>query len=93
MLELPTIASFVFFLFVFVVFWKLKTILQLLTHPDELVPLMRFLLFYKQAKIPKTTTTEEKYCYEALTKTSRSFAAVILELSEELRLPVTLPNT
>jgi hypothetical protein len=59
-----------------------------LAYPSEVFALIRFFSSYQAAHIPKTTSAAEQYSYVALTKTSRSFAAVILELHEELRMAV-----
>merc|ERR1712000_589468 len=67
------------------VFKKRKTILPLVLHPSEAVSILKFLLFNKKQNVPANATVAQAYCYETLIKVSRSFAAVIMELPEELR--------
>jgi phytoene/squalene synthetase len=41
---------------------------------------------------PKNLSKEDLFCYRKLPHVSRSFTAVIAEMSEELRRPVRLPH-
>jgi len=59
-------------------------------HPMDLVALGQFFFTSKLPEVPKDLDADWTWCYQKLVKTSRSFAAVILELSEELRGPVAL---
>eukprot|EP01104_Vermistella_antarctica_P012830 TRINITY_DN3785_c1_g1_i2.p1 TRINITY_DN3785_c1_g1~~TRINITY_DN3785_c1_g1_i2.p1 ORF type:complete len:414 (-),score=141.50 TRINITY_DN3785_c1_g1_i2:333-1574(-) len=64
----------------------MSAFLQSLFHPDELVALVKFKLTHSSAPAVSADKTDNcRYCYEALTKTSRSFAIVIQELGDELR--------
>jgi len=65
-----------------------KKFLDYALHPVELVYLLRFKLAYKVPEFPSDMSKESIYCYEKLVKVSRSFAAVIAELPEELREPI-----
>jgi len=69
---------------------KLGKAFELFRRPLEFFFLLKFLLSYKTAKIPKGLSPAENYCYNVLTKVSRSFSAVILELSQELRDPICI---
>ncbi|KAK3764574.1 hypothetical protein RRG08_066438 [Elysia crispata] len=64
-------------------------ILKSFAHPEELLALFRFKLGGCDAVIPKydygTMSPSMKVCLELLVRTSRSFAAVIQALDEELR--------
>jgi len=66
-----------------------STSFGVLTHPDELL----YIFYYLTAKtpqIPKNTTPNQQFCFVSLTKVSRSFSAVILGLSDELKEPICL---
>lgn len=65
----------------------MSKVTQLLTHPLELKAaiILKFFRSSKGSKSDTTATPELKRCYELLTLTSRSFAAVIMELDPELR--------
>lgn len=77
-----------------------KRMLTLIRHPTETVSLIYFLSMYRRARIPtvellssgylqsQNISSDEAYCYFILTRVSRSFSAVILELKPILRLPV-----
>lgn len=69
---------------------KRKKFFELVTHPTEIVSLIRFLFFYQNAKIPQKISENELYCYQTLSKVSRSFSSVILELCPELRMPICI---
>ncbi|PGH02252.1 farnesyl-diphosphate farnesyltransferase [Polytolypa hystricis UAMH7299] len=61
-------------------------------HPQELRAIVQWKIWHNpvhERKVLKETETEKK-CFEFLTKTSRSFSAVILELHPELLMPVCL---
>jgi len=66
-----------------------RTTFGVLTHPDELLYVIYYLLS-KKPQIPSGITPNQRFCYEKLTKVSRSFSAVILGLNEELREAVSL---
>lgn len=53
--------------------------------PSEFQYLVRYLLFYKKPEIPKGVGKHDEFSYRTLTKVSRSFSAVILELNDELK--------
>lgn len=62
--------------------------MQYLTHPDEVVAMLK--LKYARANavhLPSSPnlSADFRWCYDMLPKTSRSFAFVIQELSDELR--------
>jgi farnesyl-diphosphate farnesyltransferase len=62
----------------------------LLSHfasAEEFVSLLQVKFFKTLPKVPKSDTNLH-YCYEILSKTSRSFAIVIQELPSELRDPI-----
>eukprot|EP00922_Rhytidocystis_sp_ex-Travisia-forbesii_P013374 GHVS01020053.1.p1 GENE.GHVS01020053.1~~GHVS01020053.1.p1 ORF type:complete len:489 (+),score=89.50 GHVS01020053.1:31-1497(+) len=63
-------------------------ILSLLSRPSELYAYAWY--FLHSIPTPKTSDKLELFCYEMLKKTSRSFYAVIMELHDELRLPVVV---
>lgn len=65
-----------------------KKFLDYALHPVELLYLIRFKLSYSVPEFPKNLSKESIYCYQKLVKVSRSFAAVIAELPEELREPI-----
>ncbi|KAK6538567.1 bifunctional farnesyl-diphosphate farnesyltransferase/squalene synthase [Orbilia ellipsospora] len=71
---------------------KLATLWHYTTHPYQL----RSMLHWKYLRDPlhfrneRKESAELKKCYEFLEMTSRSFAAVILELQPEMRVPVAL---
>lgn len=69
---------------------KQKRNLHYVCHPMDLVALGQFFFTSKLPEVPKDLDADWTWCYQKLVKTSRSFAAVILELSEELRGPVAL---
>ncbi|CAG9464784.1 unnamed protein product [Pedinophyceae sp. YPF-701] len=57
---------------------------EMLSHPDEIVPLFRMYLAARRAKqLPKDPNWA--FCYEMLNRVSRSFAVVIQELPQPLR--------
>eukprot|EP01116_Phalansterium_solitarium_P003656 TRINITY_DN1447_c0_g1_i2.p1 TRINITY_DN1447_c0_g1~~TRINITY_DN1447_c0_g1_i2.p1 ORF type:complete len:309 (-),score=54.91 TRINITY_DN1447_c0_g1_i2:881-1807(-) len=58
--------------------------MQYLRHPDEFSAMVRV---YLAKKNPQSTSLSDdwKYCYDMLGKVSRSFAAVIQNLGDELR--------
>ena len=66
--------------------YGLNSLMSFLSHPDEVFHLLYFLLFLnRQQKPPEGSTKAEVWCYEMLLKVSRSFAAVIMELPEDLK--------
>jgi len=67
-----------------------KRNLHYLCHPMDLYALGQFLFTSKLPEVPKDLDADWTWCYQKLVKTSRSFAAVILELNEELRGAVAL---
>lgn len=69
---------------------KQKRSLHYVSHPMDLVALGQFFFTSKLPEIPKNVDPNWAFCYQKLVKTSRSFAAVILELNEELRGAVAL---
>jgi len=62
----------------------------LFTHPDELLYVINHFLLAKSPQIPSGINENQRFCYDRLTKVSRSFSAVILSINEELREPLTL---
>ncbi|GMM34973.1 bifunctional farnesyl-diphosphate farnesyltransferase/squalene synthase [Saccharomycopsis crataegensis] len=66
---------------------KLSKILQLVLHPTEFKAALQFFVFKQKLHSRDVTKESEtlKQCYYLLSKTSRSFYAVILELHPELR--------
>jgi farnesyl-diphosphate farnesyltransferase len=66
-----------------------KTGYGLLTHPDEILYIIHYLRL-KTPQIPRNITPNQHYTYNSLPKVSRSFAPVILGLTEELREPICL---
>ncbi|KAI9294772.1 farnesyl-diphosphate farnesyltransferase [Neoconidiobolus thromboides FSU 785] len=71
---------------------SIKAIKESLFYPREIYSLLKF-KFSSNAttqKLDFIKSNTERRCYEFLLLTSRSFAAVILELDEELRLPICL---
>lgn len=69
---------------------KQKRTLHYACHPMDLVALGQFFFTSKLPEVPKNLDPNWTWCYQKLVKTSRSFAAVILELNEELRGAVAL---
>lgn len=69
---------------------KQKRNLHYLAHPTDLYALGQFFFTSKLPETPKDVDDDWKWCYQKLVKTSRSFAAVILELNDELRGPIAL---
>jgi hypothetical protein len=69
---------------------KQKRNLHYVCHPMDLVALGQFYFTSKLPEVPKNLDDDWTWCYEKLVKTSRSFAAVILELNEELREAIAL---
>ena len=69
---------------------KQKRNLHYLAHPLDVIALGKFYFTSKLPEIPKDLDADWTWCYQKLVFTSRSFAAVILELSEELRGAVAL---
>ena len=67
---------------------KWKKVGELLSHPDETTALLRYFI-RKRRQLPTNLTEEEQYCFFMLTKVSRSFASVIIELHDELRTAVS----
>ncbi|OIW28081.1 farnesyl-diphosphate farnesyl transferase [Coniochaeta ligniaria NRRL 30616] len=69
-----------------------KQAIYFLAHPNELRAVIQWKLWHEpvHTRDPKNETPTEKSCYHFLNMTSRSFAAVILELNPELLLPVCL---
>lgn len=69
-------------------------LLDSLTHPTELLALMRFLLTpdpsSSYSKPPNDESDTYGWCYYFLNLTSRSFARVIQSLNDELRHPVCI---
>ncbi|GMG24953.1 unnamed protein product [Ambrosiozyma monospora] len=65
-------------------------LVQLLTHPTELKSVIQLKLFRKTLYPLEITSESERNCYALLKKTSRSFAAVIMELNPELRNAIML---
>lgn len=70
----------------------MSKVLELLTHPDELKAalILKYIRKPLNSATDTTKTPELRRCYELLTLTSRSFAAVIMELHPELRNVVML---
>jgi len=69
---------------------KVRKAGDLLRHPGELLLLLKYKFIYaKKMSLPDNLSEASRYCYEKLPQVSRSFAAVILELPEELREPVS----
>ncbi|KAF3099652.1 bifunctional farnesyl-diphosphate farnesyltransferase/squalene synthase [Orbilia oligospora] len=68
------------------------TIWHYTTHPYQLRAMLhwKYLRDPLHFRNPEKESTELKRCYEFLEMTSRSFAAVILELQPEMRVPVAL---
>lgn len=64
---------------------KQKRNLAYLWHPSEIISMVGFKFFATHPGIPKNISENSNWCYQKLMQTSRSFAAVILELHEELR--------
>ncbi|KAJ9084944.1 bifunctional farnesyl-diphosphate farnesyltransferase/squalene synthase [Entomophthora muscae] len=71
---------------------SMKAIQASVLHPDEILALLKFQFSSNASaqKLQHISSPTEKRCFELLFLTSRSFAAVILELEEELRLPICL---
>jgi len=69
---------------------KTKKVASYLSHPTELIVLFYYLFFYKKAKIPKDISPSAHFCFHILTKVSRSFSAVIFQLTPELRDPICI---
>jgi len=68
---------------------KVRKAAEMLRHPGEFLLLLKYKFIYeKKMRLPDDLSADSKYCYEKLTHVSRSFAAVILELPEELREPI-----
>ncbi|GME93708.1 unnamed protein product [Ambrosiozyma monospora] len=61
-------------------------LVQLLSHPTELKSVIQLKTLYPL----EITSESERKCYDLLKKTSRSFAAVIMELNPELRNAIML---
>jgi len=61
---------------------------EVLAHPVELYHMVKFKITYKVPEFPKNLSEADLYCSQKLVKVSRSFAAVIAELPEELRRPI-----
>ena len=61
---------------------------QYFSTPSELVSLLKMKYLMKVPTIPDEENL--KYCYTILITVSRSFAAVIQELPDELRHPVSI---
>lgn len=68
---------------------KLKRNLGYFFNPLDIVAMVQFKIFHKLPSIPEVDETWT-WCYNKLVQTSRSFAAVILELNPELREPVSI---
>lgn len=70
----------------------MSKVLELLAHPDELKAalILKYIRKPLNSATDTTKTPELRRCYELLTLTSRSFAAVIMELHPELRNVVML---
>lgn len=66
---------------------KLRRNLGYLFSPLDIFAMIQFKIFHKLPSIPEVDETWT-WCYKKLVQTSRSFAAVILELNPELREPV-----
>ncbi|KAF6013112.1 hypothetical protein HII12_001827 [Brettanomyces bruxellensis] len=64
-------------------------VIQLLEHPDEFKAAVQLKFFRKQADVHPSSDSE-KECLKMLKITSRSFAAVIMELDAELRKPIMI---
>lgn len=64
---------------------KQKRNLAYICHPSEIISMIGFKFFHTHPGIPKNISENSNWCYQKLVQTSRSFAAVILELHEELR--------
>ncbi len=60
-----------------------------ITGPRELFFLLKFKFAYKVPEFPTDLSPADIYSYKKLVKVSRSFAAVIAELPEELRRAVS----
>lgn len=68
---------------------KVRKFAEMLLHPYELLLLLKYKFIYaKKVALPPNLSESSRYCYEKLTLVSRSFAAVILELPDELREPI-----
>lgn len=68
----------------------LKTLLASIRHPQELSALINYKFFPPNANLKRNelriaNDPSKKKCYDFLFLTSRSFAAVIVELDDELR--------
>eukprot|EP00923_Selenidium_pygospionis_P030276 GHVN01053779.1.p1 GENE.GHVN01053779.1~~GHVN01053779.1.p1 ORF type:complete len:468 (+),score=21.65 GHVN01053779.1:158-1405(+) len=63
-------------------------LVSVLKHPSEAWVLFQYYLHKHKVQIPPTDSEDAKFCFESLLKVSRSFSAVILQLPEELRLPI-----
>lgn len=61
---------------------------ELMAHPYEFYQMLKFKFFYKVPDFPKNLSEADIYSYKKLVKVSRSFAAVIAELPEDLRRPI-----
>jgi farnesyl-diphosphate farnesyltransferase len=61
---------------------------ELLAHPFELYQMLKFKFAYKVPEFPKNLSEADIFSYQKLPEVSRSFAAVIAELPEELRRPI-----
>ncbi|VEU19466.1 DEKNAAC100626 [Brettanomyces naardenensis] len=66
---------------------SLSKILELLEHPLELKAAFQ-LKYFRRSNVATPSSSSEKVCYELLKLTSRSFAAVIMELVDELQKPI-----
>lgn len=80
-------------LFLFVFRSKMQKILDLILHPVETLFLVLFFMQYQSTKVPTALSAAEQFCFATLPKVSRSFAAVIFELTPELRNPVISSST
>jgi hypothetical protein len=62
-----------------------KKLLFFASRPVDTLRLGYYLLFLSKAKLPPNLNADEQWCYFILTKVSRSFSAVIIELNIELK--------
>lgn len=59
---------------------------EVLKHPEELIPLVRFMSKSQKApRLARKSDAKWRFCFEYLLKVSRSFALVIMELEAEVR--------
>jgi len=64
--------------------------LKSILHPSEVVALLKFKYSLPKLAPEETKTANQRWCFEKLSQTSRSFAIVIQKLNEELRVAIAI---